>query len=53
MEDLFEILIWAVPVWCLYPMITGDAFKEGSGYSQIRLVVGVISLFLVFGYYSD
>ena len=25
---MFEILIWGVPIWCLYPLLTGDAFKK-------------------------
>ena len=43
MDDI-EQLLWAIPVWCLYPLITGDAFKKDSGYTGTRFVIGLVSV---------
>ena len=50
---MFEILIWGVPIWCLYPLLTGDAFKKDSGYSSTRFVIGVVSVVLIFMVIKD
>ena len=47
MGDAFEVLIWGVPMWCLYPLLTGDAFKKDAGYSSTRFIIGVVSVVLI------
>jgi hypothetical protein len=47
MGDAFEILIWGVPLWCLYPLLTGDAFKKDAGYSSTRFIIGVVSVVFI------
>ena len=42
--ETYEPLLWAIPAWGLYPLITGDAFKKDSGYTGTRFLIGLISV---------
>lgn len=48
--DAFEVIIWGVPMWCLYLLLTGDAFKKDAGYTSSRFVIGVVSVGLCLAY---
>ena len=41
-----EIILGGISMWCLYPLLTGDAFEKDSGYSSARFVIGGATLVL-------